>query len=300
MSSFLNRKSVHKHVSIPPSSTKLHTSVGPRRLARSLLLSLSRKTGISSDAASEIRENTSEPSSSDYNNPARAGEASEDQTQAREPVERPVGLSGASEGDFKTLSTSSEAGLTGNDVRELISSQSEGEIQTAQLPLRQGQNATNKETASPQHTAPYKYLLVDDNDINVKILASFMKKLGHGYDTAANGLEALQMYTANPGLYPFVLMGKSSWPGYWAVHLLTTYRNADISMPLMDGLESTRKIRRLERAEKIKPATIIALTGLGSATIQREAIASGMDIFLTKPVNLKALRQTLGGYAENS
>lgn len=67
----------------------------------------------------------------------------------------------------------------------------------------------------------------------------------------------------------------------------------------MDGLESTRKIRQLERAEKLKPATVIALTGLGSATIQREAIASGMDIFLTKPVNLKSLQRILGGYAKN-
>lgn len=71
---------------------------------------------------------------------------------------------------------------------------------------------TNEETGSPRQPSPYKYLLVDDNDINLKILASFMKRLGHGYDTAANGLEALQMYTSNPGLYPFVLMGKSSWP----------------------------------------------------------------------------------------
>lgn len=195
---------------------------------------------------------------------------------------------------------SSEAGLAGNDVQEVISPRSEGESQTAHLPLRQGQNAKNNETASLQQAAPYKYLLVDDNDINVKILASFMKKLGHSYDTATNGLEALQMYTANPGLYPFVLMGKFSWPAYEAVHLLTSYPNADISMPLMDGLESTRKIRQLERSDNIKPATIIALTGLGSATIQREAIASGMDLFLTKPVSLKSLQRTLGGYAQSN
>lgn len=210
MSSYLNRKLIHKHVINPPSPAKLHSSVGPRRLARSLLLSLSRKTDIPSDVASEIREHTSEPGSSDCNNPARGGKASEDQAQAREPIEMPVGLSGAFEGSAKTSSTSSDAGLAGNDVQEVTSSQPEGGMKTAPLPFRQGQNAANKETASPPQAAPYKYLLVDDNDINVKILASFMEKLGHAYDTAANGLEALQMYTANPGLYPFVLMGKSS------------------------------------------------------------------------------------------
>ena len=265
-----------------------------------MTLSLSRKTENFSDVASGNRESTPEPGSLDYNNPARGGKVSEDQTQAREPVEWPAALSGASEGGAKTSSTSSQAGPAGNDDQETTSSQSGGKIQTAQLPLRQGQNATNERTAPLQQAAPYKYLLVDDNDINVKILASFMKKLGHGYDTAANGLEALQMYTANAGLYPFVLMGKFSWPAYKAVHLLITHPDADISMPLMDGLESTRKIRQLERAANIKPATIIALTGLGSATIQREAIASGMDLFLTKPVNLKSLQQTLGGYAKSS
>lgn len=84
------------------------------------------------------------------------------------------------------------------------------------------------------------------------------------------------------------------------VYQLITNRDADISMPLMDGLESTRKIRQLERAKHIKPATVIALTGLASATIQREAIASGMDLFLTKPVDLKSLQRTLGGYMESS
>lgn len=84
-----------------------------------------------------------------------------------------------------------------------------------------------------------------------------------------------------------------------ALHLLTTRHVVDISMPLMDGLESTRKIRQLERADNIKPATVIALTGLASATIQREAIASGMDLFLTKPVDLKSLQRTLGGYSES-
>ncbi|KAK7698978.1 hypothetical protein SLS64_012033 [Diaporthe eres] len=177
-----------------------------------------------------------------------------------------------------------DAGSVDKDAPEAIPLHSKGEPQGAQLPVRPGPTVATGQTASTQQPSPYKYLLVDDNDINLKILASFMKRLGHEYDTAVNGLEALQMYTANPGLYPFILMG----------------RDADISMPLMDGLESTRKIRQRERDDKIQPATVIALTGLASATIQREAIASGMDVFLTKPVNLKSLQQILGSYTQNS
>ncbi len=65
-------------------------------------------------------------------------------------------------------------------------------------------------------------------------------------------------------------------------------------MPVMDGLESTRRIREFERSSKLKAATIIALTGLASASIQQEAFASGIDLFLTKPVRLKELDGILG------
>lgn len=204
-SSFLNRKSIDKHVPHLSSPAKLYASVGPRRLARSLLLSLSRRTKSSSGVASETRGDTSEPGSNELSTVATA---TEDPTEARETIDGPEALSGASDHDAMTSKTSSDAGLAGGDDPGIVLLDSKGERQAATLPLRQGQNVTQQETESPQQPAPYKFLLVDDNDINLKILASFMKKLGHGYDTAVNGLEALQMYTANPGLYPFVLMGK--------------------------------------------------------------------------------------------
>ncbi|KAK8019977.1 hypothetical protein PG990_005115 [Apiospora arundinis] len=118
-----------------------------------------------------------------------------------------------------------------------------------------------------------KYLLVDDNKINLQILVSFLKKLKKPYATASNGLEALQKYMANPGDYRCVLM--------------------DISMPIMDGLESTRRIREFEQAKAQRPATVIALTGLASEDVQREAYASGIDVFMTKPVRLKTLEDTI-------
>lgn len=66
---------------------------------------------------------------------------------------------------------------------------------------------------------------------------------------------------------------------------------SDISMPVMDGLDSTRHIRDYERRlGKTKPVMIVALTGLGQAETERDAIGSGMDLFLTKPVPLKVLK----------
>lgn len=67
----------------------------------------------------------------------------------------------------------------------------------------------------------------------------------------------------------------------------------DISMPVMDGLESSRLIRAHERRHQLEPALIIALTGLASAKTQQEAYGSGIDLFLSKPVRLKELGRIL-------
>lgn len=64
-------------------------------------------------------------------------------------------------------------------------------------------------------------------------------------------------------------------------------------MPVMDGLEATRHIRSYEQQNGWDPAFVIALTGLGSAKTQQEAFASGVDLFLTKPVPLKEIGRIL-------
>ncbi|KAJ5151892.1 hypothetical protein N7492_010187 [Penicillium capsulatum] len=69
-------------------------------------------------------------------------------------------------------------------------------------------------------------LIVDDNDINLKIMANFMRKIGCSYEMASNGLIALEKYKRSTQPYTYVLM--------------------DISMPVMDGLVSTSKIRQFE------------------------------------------------------
>lgn len=66
-------------------------------------------------------------------------------------------------------------------------------------------------------------------------------------------------------------------------------------MPICDGFEATRRIREFEKTDGTPPATIIALTGLGDAGAREEAFASGIDLFLTKPVKLKELSKILEG-----
>jgi len=120
-------------------------------------------------------------------------------------------------------------------------------------------------------------LLILGGSINVKLLVTFMKKIKLPYAEAINGLEAFTNFKeANKADNPFdfVLM--------------------DLQMPVMDGLESTRKIREYERESQTKkPATIIAITGVGSESVRKEAMDVGMSQFLTKPVKFKVLQQLL-------
>ncbi|KAK3682190.1 hsp90-like protein [Podospora appendiculata] len=116
-------------------------------------------------------------------------------------------------------------------------------------------------------------LIVDDNIINLKILEAYMTKLKYPHTTAMNGREAVEIYTKSPGEYRCIL--------------------TDISMPIMDGLESTRRIREFERANHLKSVVVIALTGLSGADIQQDAFVSGVDLFLTRPLIYRGLVKAL-------
>ncbi|EME78130.1 uncharacterized protein MYCFIDRAFT_94454, partial [Pseudocercospora fijiensis CIRAD86] len=126
---------------------------------------------------------------------------------------------------------------------------------------------------------PLHLLLVDDNKINRQLLVMFMKRCKFTYLEAENGQEALDLYRSsisdlpNHKHFDFVLM--------------------DISMPIMDGMEATRRIRDFEKENGLKRVTVIALTGLASEKAREEAETSGIDVFLPKPVKFAELRKLL-------
>jgi CheY-like chemotaxis protein len=64
-------------------------------------------------------------------------------------------------------------------------------------------------------------------------------------------------------------------------------------MPIMSGIESTRHIRRFERDNALNPVALIALTGAANPTTRQEAFASGVDLYLTKPIAMKSLKSML-------
>jgi CheY-like chemotaxis protein len=67
----------------------------------------------------------------------------------------------------------------------------------------------------------------------------------------------------------------------------------DINMLVMDGFEAVRVIRQFQRTSGSTPATIVAVTGLCDTSAQEQAFASGMDIFLTKPMEMKEMNVIL-------
>ncbi|KAL7776876.1 hypothetical protein CFE70_007296 [Pyrenophora teres f. teres 0-1] len=116
-------------------------------------------------------------------------------------------------------------------------------------------------------------LIVDDNMLNRRLLVAFMRKNKLPYQEASNGLEAVEKYKDEPCRFDTILM--------------------DMSMPVLDGMSATRAIREHERINDMSRCCIIALTGLASSSAKLEAWSSGIDHFLTKPVNYKELREIL-------
>jgi CheY-like chemotaxis protein len=119
--------------------------------------------------------------------------------------------------------------------------------------------------------APPTALVVDDNAINRLVTCEFLCLLGYRCDTAADGLEALQR-TAERS-YDLVLM--------------------DVQMPLMDGLEATRELRRRESASRRPRQTVIALTASATDADRERALTAGMDDFIRKPITFEPLRAVL-------
>ena len=115
---------------------------------------------------------------------------------------------------------------------------------------------------------PLKMLLVEDIVVNQKVALQMLKRLGYRADIANNGQEALEcLYRQS---YDVVFM--------------------DVQMPIMDGLEATKRIR--QKWGKIHP-WIIAMTAHARPSDRQECLDSGMNDYISKPVRIESLVQAL-------
>jgi CheY-like chemotaxis protein len=116
----------------------------------------------------------------------------------------------------------------------------------------------------------YQVLLAEDNIINQKLANGLLDKLGCKIKTVNNGKEALE--AAKNNVYDIIFM--------------------DVQMPEMDGFEATGLIREWEK-ETGKHTPIVAMTAHAMKGDREKCIDAGMDDYMTKPISLKILSETL-------
>jgi two-component system, cell cycle response regulator DivK len=118
---------------------------------------------------------------------------------------------------------------------------------------------------------PKRILIVDDNEIDVRLLKDILEMRGYDILQAGDGLEAINLAFANvPDL---ILM--------------------DIQLPEMSGLEVTRRLRGDERSRRIP---IVAVTAFAMGWHEREALDSGCDAYISKPISMLGFLRTVESF----
>jgi PAS domain S-box-containing protein len=108
----------------------------------------------------------------------------------------------------------------------------------------------------------YKILLTEDDKVNQLVMSRMLNECGYGVDIAGNGYEAVEMVRKNT--YDIILM--------------------DIQMPEMDGIEATRRIRKINQDTPVLAITAHALHG-----DREKFLSQGMDGYISKPIKVEKL-----------
>ena len=116
-----------------------------------------------------------------------------------------------------------------------------------------------------------KILLCEDNVLNAEIAKKLLEKAGCIVDIACDGAQGVDLYRQEENQYAAVVM--------------------DVRMPVMDGLEACRQIRKLDHGSRHVP--IIAMTANDYEEDVRACMDAGMDAHLAKPIDTKLMYQTL-------
>lgn len=122
-----------------------------------------------------------------------------------------------------------------------------------------------------------RILVVDDNLINQKVLIGMVKKLGYEGVGVDNGKEAINKLKTEKLNLVFM----------------------DCHMPDMDGFSTTRKIREMEKGTSTH-IPIVAITADAMKGTREKCIHSGMDDYLSKPVDITALRDCITGFLDKT
>ncbi len=143
-------------------------------------------------------------------------------------------------------------------------------------------NEENNETALERNgtivefAQPLNILVAEDNIVNIAVLKSMLKQLGHRNTFCENGEAVLAAYCKSPQRFDLILM--------------------DCEMPVLDGFGATRAIRAFEHQQGITAIPIVALTAHAFREQQTKCLEAGMDRYLSKPITLATLTAVLHQY----
>jgi len=116
-----------------------------------------------------------------------------------------------------------------------------------------------------------KILLCEDNEVNLKVALMILKKLNLDIDTAENGQEAINKFLHVK--YDMILM--------------------DCMMPIIDGYQATKEIRRIEKENKLEMTPVIAVTANATDDDKKKCFDAGMNDFISKPIKREIVEERL-------
>ncbi len=149
-----------------------------------------------------------------------------------------------------------------------------GSVFRVTLKLRPAETAVTAEPDSPPREialAKGRILVVEDNLVNQKVIQGLLKKRGYSTAVSSDGAQALALLDSTS--FDLVLM--------------------DVQMPVLDGLETTRRLRASERWRELP---VIAMTAHAMSGDRDRCLDAGMDEYLTKPINSRELYSTIEKY----
>lgn len=166
-----------------------------------------------------------------------------------------------------------------NGSIEIISEQGVGTECIVSLTFRLHSTKNEAKSDREEAAAPSaelrtgRILLVEDNELNQEIAEAILEGVGFSAEVASNGQIAVEML-------------KNSEPGYYKMVLM------DIQMPVMNGYEATKAMRKLEN-KALASIPILAMTANAFEEDKQEALRSGMDGHIAKPIDIEKLLETM-------
>ena len=137
-------------------------------------------------------------------------------------------------------------------------------------------NLSNEETKIEKIESDFsdmRILIAEDNKINQIVISKMLEKLGCNCTITNDGQQALKEYQNSSQNYDMILM--------------------DCEMPILNGYQATQAIRKWEQQHSVCPTTIIAVTAHAQVEFELRSKQSGMDDYLTKPIDLNSIKRTL-------